>query len=47
MVEENSPTKHGMFCSSWDCNELRIYLKQQCNVAVSNEQIRKKMIREI
>jgi transposase len=26
MVEKNDLTKHGMFCSSWDCNELRIYL---------------------
>lgn len=41
LVEENDPTEHGMFCSSWDCNELRIYLKQQRSVAVSNEQIRK------
>jgi len=41
LVEENDPTKHGMFCSSWDCNELRIYLKQQRGVAVSNEQLRK------
>lgn len=41
LVEENKPYEHGMFCSGWDCNELRIYLKQQRSVAVSNEQIRK------
>src|SRR3989344_5947934 len=41
LVEENDPTKHGMFCSSWDCNELRIYLKQQHKVVVSNERLRK------
>lgn len=45
LVEENDPTKHGMFCSSWDCNELRIYLKQQRHVAVSNEQVRKTLKR--
>ena len=41
LVEENNPQIHGMIFTSWDCNELRIYLKQQRNVAVCNEQIRK------
>lgn len=41
LVNENKPTEHGMFCSSWDCNELKIYLKRQYDIAVSNERLRK------
>jgi transposase len=41
LVDENNPENYGMFCSSWDCSELRIYIKQQRCVAVCNEQIRK------
>lgn len=41
LVDENNPQKHEMFCSSWDCSELRIYLQRRFNVAVCSEQIRK------
>jgi len=41
IVEENNPEIHGMISTAWDCNELRIYLQRQFNVAVCNEQIRK------
>ncbi len=41
LVDENNPQNHGLFVTSWDCSELRIYLQQRFNVAVCNEQIRK------
>ena len=41
LVEENKPYEHEMTSTSWDCSELRIYLKQRRGVAVCNEQIRK------
>ena len=41
LVDENNPQNHGMIATAWDCSELRIYLQQQFNVAVCNEQIRK------
>ena len=41
LVGENNPEVHGMFCSSWDCSELKIYLQRQFNAAVCIEQIRK------
>lgn len=41
LVEENNPQNYGMISTVWDCNELRIYLKRQWDVAVTNEQIRK------
>lgn len=41
LVDENSPQNYGMIATAWDCNELRIYLGQQYNIAVCNEQIRK------
>ena len=34
IVEENNPEIHGMISTAWDCNELRIYLQRQFNIAV-------------
>lgn len=41
LVEENNPENHGMFATSWDCSELRIYLQDKYFFKISNEQIRK------
>jgi transposase len=41
LVEENNPQIHGMFTTTWDCNELRIYLQEKYFLKISNEQIRK------
>jgi len=41
IVDENEPEKHGFIATSWDCNEIRIWLKQMYNLEISNEQIRK------
>jgi len=41
IVDENDPQKHGFIATSWDCNEIRIWLKKMYNIKASNEQIRK------
>lgn len=41
IVDENDPQKHGFIATSWDCNEIRIWLKKMYDVEISNEQIRK------
>lgn len=41
LADENNPEEHGMFSSAWDCNELRIYIKENHDVEITNEQIRK------
>lgn len=41
LVEENNPEGHGMFATTWDCSELRIYLQEKYFLKISNEQIRK------
>ena len=41
IVDENEPEKHGFIATSWDCNEIRIWLNKMYNIEVSNEQIRK------
>jgi putative transposase len=41
IVDENEPQKHGFIATSWDCNEIRIWLKKMYDIEASNEQIRK------
>ena len=41
IVDENEPEKHGFIATSWDCNEIRIWLQKMYFIEVSNEQIRK------
>jgi len=41
IVDENNPQEHGILATSWDCNEIRIWLKKMYNLEASNEQIRK------
>jgi len=41
IVDENKPEKHGFIATSWDCNEIRIWLQKMYFIEVSNEQIRK------
>lgn len=41
LVEENKPYEHGMIFTTWDCNELRIYLQERYFLKISCEQIRK------
>ena len=41
IVDENNPQEHGFIATSWDCNEIRIWLKKMYDLKVSNEQIRK------
>jgi len=41
IVDENNPEEHGILATSWDCNEIRIWLKKMYGVEASNEQIRK------
>jgi len=41
IVDENEPEKYGFIATSWDCNEIRIWLKKMYFIEVSNEQIRK------
>ena len=41
VVDENKPEEHGIIATSWDCNEIRIWLKEKYNLEISDEQIRK------
>lgn len=41
VVDENKPQEHGIIATSWDCNEIRIWLKEKYDLEISNEQIRK------
>jgi len=41
IADENKPENQGMQASSWDCNELRIYVNEKYKIEISNEQIRK------
>lgn len=41
IVDENKPEEHGIVATSWDCNEIRIWLQNMYALEVSNEQIRK------
>ena len=41
IVDENNPQEHGINATSWDCNEIRIWLKKMYDIESSNEQIRK------
>ena len=41
LVEENDPQKHGRHATSWDCHELRLWVKEKCNIDISEEQLRR------
>lgn len=41
IVDENKPEEHGILATSWDCREIRIWLKRFYNIEVSDEKIRK------
>ena len=41
IVDENNPEKHGFQCSTWDCTELQILIKEQFGKEMSTEAIRK------
>ena len=41
IVDENKPEEHGIIATSWDCNEIRIWLERMYDLEISNEQIRK------
>lgn len=41
IVDENKPQEHGILATSWDCNEIRIWLREKYNLEISDEQIRK------
>lgn len=41
IVDENNPQEHGILATSWDCHEIRIWLKKMYGIESSDEQIRK------
>ena len=41
MVEENDPQKHGRHATSWDCHELRLWMKEKYDIEISDEQLRR------
>lgn len=41
IVDENEPEEHGISATSWDCREIKIWLKRMYQVEVSDEEIRK------
>jgi len=41
IVDENKPEKHGFIATSWDCKEIRIWLRKMYGIEISDEQIRK------
>lgn len=41
LVDENNPEKEGMHASTWDCRELRIWLKDRYGIQITSERIRK------
>ena len=41
IVDENKPEEQGIIATSWDCNEIRIWLGRMYGIEASNEQIRK------
>ncbi len=41
LVDENNPKKEGMQASTWDCKELRIWLKDKYGIPITGERIRK------
>lgn len=45
IVDENNPRGHGFFVSTWDCKELQGWLAQKKNVFVSQETIRKELVK--
>lgn len=45
LVDENNPGNEGFLVSSWDCRELRIWLKQKYDISVGVERIRQILIK--
>lgn len=41
LVDKNNPEKEGMHASTWDCRELRIWLKDKYEIQLTSERIRK------
>ena len=41
MVDENDPQKHGRHATSWDCHELRLWVKEKYGTEISDEQLRR------
>ena len=41
IVDENNPQENGIIATSWDCKEIKIWLRRFYNLEISDEQIRK------
>jgi len=41
LVDENEPEKEGLHVSAWDCHELRIWLKQEYGIQITEERLRR------